>query len=167
MIKKFADLTLYMGLCSSVGIGEFSFHGRKLETMGKWEKDRYIAYVQYARKVVDYNVNKKDGDYSHSLEYGWTNFVKDGEKEARKIIEWILENVPNSEERIEVIDQQHGKLRFYRKIRFFGITEKNKQELIDKINSSGMGPGSYDYKTYETRKAEYYWSRFLKFDGSS
>jgi len=151
-MKKYAELMLYMGRCDNHGFGEGKFDENARD---KYSRERYISVIQYVRREIDRVARREEHAF---LDYGYFRVVKD-EIEARRLIEYVKEHIPEAEEAIELVDSMHGKIRFLRKIRFGGASKKDRQRLIDIINKSGMGP----IKDPEEYGADYCWERVLKF----
>lgn len=126
---KYADLTLYFGLCNSDGRGEGRFDPSASDD---WSRRRYLQAMQNVQKYL-----------MQGWEYGLTvvdDYLVPSESDAVVLINFAEKNIPNSHGLIELVDRMHGKVRFFRRIRFDGAVEHQRDHLIEEMKKSGYVP---------------------------
>jgi hypothetical protein len=158
--KKYAELTLYFGLCESKGCPEGGFRG-----LSEREEEYSKQKVEYAMGLIRNALHAAvAGEEFPRLMYGFgsDNFVT-SEKEARQLTDFLSGKMENVKENIELNECIHGFLKFYRKLRFENLEREDKGKLIELIKETGlpsMSKGMIMYIDDETRLSE-----FLKFRG--
>ena len=135
------ELELYFGLCSCWGVSEGRFYGKPPQN--DYDKQNRAA----AMRVIQQELNSP---WEHAIRIGHgmrcEQFVESNE-EAQKIIDYAEKNIPNACSVIELVDCMHGNVRFYRKIKFDGATEKQLEGLIEKLKQSGHNVPDEFWKT--------------------
>jgi|SRR3989338_5489313 len=137
MTERYVDLTLYFGLCDS--------HGFRPETRfdpSMLRSDLTRSWYTDAMRIVNEYL-----DPMLSTRYGLTivgGYLVDNETEALRVIQFAEENMQDANRVIELKDCIHGKIRFFRKIRFGGFTEDRLNELVEQLMGSGYEPKDQD-----------------------
>lgn len=130
MAEHHADLNLYFGLCTIDGfIGEGRF---EMNAKDDWSMRRHMEAMDNVRRYLS-------PEWDFGLIVAGDRLVS-SEQEAVRLIEYAESNIPKSGGLIELVDAMHGKIRFYRKIRFDGAIENQREELIGKMKQSGYVP---------------------------
>ena len=70
--------------------------------------------------------------------------IVDSEEAALPLMDFAESNVPHIQRRINLLDASHGKVRFYRRIRFENKGQEQKDELVEMMKKSGYIPKNYD-----------------------
>ena len=162
MSNNHAELILYFGLCPSNGAYEIRFNEA---TYNSDKKTWWILY-RAAREKVEMYLNPTWSAYG--LRYGYDKFVDD-EEEAKRFIEIAEKEFPNATGFNRIIDVMHGKVRFYRTIKFRGHTEDQRDELVEKLINSGieirLKPQHQELTEYDPERynIEKTWEEALRF----
>lgn len=161
-MRKYADLTLYFGLCSCGGMGEFRFR----ETYSdKWLADAMAhskaRAAQIAANVVDAAYR---GDIWPQLTYSSSSSLVGSETDARKVIDFMKGAMPGCDDQIDPYEIAHGQLSFERKLIIDGADRSKRQEIINNLRNSGARfiVRSF-YESMGIKDAEPEWDSFLKF----
>ena len=129
MIQQYADLTLYFGRCNADGRGEGRFDANAKDD---WSRRRYMHAMENVQRYL-----------SPGWGYGLTvvgGYLVSSEQEALTLIQHAETNIPNSHALVELVDSMHGDIRFFRKIRFNGAVESQRDELIRQMKKTGYVP---------------------------
>ncbi|MBI4239812.1 hypothetical protein HY620_02410 [Candidatus Uhrbacteria bacterium] len=133
MQQIYAELTLYFGYCNA---STFRFGEGRFDSEMKNER----AVERYKDGLKNVLLYLEDERYR-----GWgltiaSENIVETEDEARTLIEYAEKNIRKAARHIELVDSCHGVVRFYRKIRFYGYTADQKEELINKLKASDFSP---------------------------
>ena len=145
MTEHYTELNIYLGLCKSDGCPEGMFEPNTFR-----HKDGMSIVERYL-----------DSGWNWGLELGYDRIVE-SEAEAKTIIEFAEQNISGAQSLIELSHCAHGRIIFYRKIRFDGWIWPKRQELIDKLKDSGHRPKTYSLVTPDD-ELDRAWEKALKF----
>ncbi len=156
-----AILTLYFGLVPSVGGGEgrFGKGGWDPDSDNQRVKDFFFVCMNHAKEYIEPGLHK----YGFSVGYDPLTQTRE---EAESLVGYSQKNIDSAEAIIELVDQMHGTLRLFRRIRFNGWLQERESELIEKLKSSGHDV-SHRIPIWERDKSNYnldkIWKEDLKF----
>jgi len=121
--ERYAELRLYYGLCSSDGCGEGRFSPEKKD---QWSVSRLTRAIKTIERYF-----QPDYDWGFNLG-SWEHIVHD-ETEAKTLIQFAEKNIRGASGLIEPVESMHGRIAFWRKIRFAGWTEEQREELVQEL----------------------------------
>lgn len=131
MAERYAELFLYFGLCPQDGSLEGRFDP---EATDPWSKRWYNQSLEQVKRYLS-------PDSRWGLHYGWSRHsLVDDEDEAKILIDFAEANIPNTEGQLVLVDAMHGRVRFWRKIRFANVSESQRDEIIQLLTGSGYQP---------------------------
>jgi len=131
MQKPYAELRLYCGGCPIPGmLGEGRFYPSSSDSINQERLSRATQMVNNTLR---------------SLYIGCLSFYNAGddenlvpsEEEARKIIDFAESRFPNACGVVEPYNVMHGRIDFVRKLRIYGVTEDDRDELIRQLKQPG------------------------------
>jgi len=133
MAGRYLELTLYFAHCNSRGIVEGRFDS-------EYDGSEYIKRKRiFAIEVIGKElVRAIEGNLPwNNIVYGFSNFVSD-EREAITLIEFLERGIKGSTGFIEPYDCMHGRLRFFRKIKFEGVGLEDMAIVIRGVKESEL-----------------------------
>lgn len=130
MPENHAELLLYFGYVPQDGRGEGRFDPN---SNWDWEKRRYAYAIENIEKYLS---------YGWGLHMGYSDGVAHSEEDAKMLIGFAEANIPNSRGLLIPLDAMHGSVRFWRKIRFEGVTPARGTEILQVMQQSGYHPYS-------------------------
>lgn len=136
MPESHAELLLYFGLVPQDGRGEGRFDPNSDRD---WEKRRCAYAIENIKKYLS---------CGWGLHIGYSDDVVHSEEDAKLLIGFAEANIPNSRGLLIPLDAMHGSLRFWRKIRFEGVTPAKETEILQVMQQSGYHP----YSREQTRR---------------
>jgi hypothetical protein len=157
MPERYAELTLYFGLCKcDVSIGEGKFD---LDTEDERQEDINLAAMENVKRYL-----MPEWEFGLTVVTGYGGYLVRSEPEAKTIIDYAEANIEDSRGIIELVDRMHGDIRFFRKIVFNGMTESRQDELIEQLKKSGYEPKvRRKDELFEGRTTDDLWRRALEF----
>ncbi|MEI6731763.1 MAG: hypothetical protein WCK90_03725 [archaeon] len=156
----YAQLNLYAGIISNDGVSEGRFNS---EVQDLESQKRYFEAMKVVNRAIDSFHNGNEFDkFSNRIEYCVYPLVEN-ESQAKTMIDILSQHYPNGKPVISLIDSMHGHLRFYRQIEFEGMTEADKPLLVERVNSTGMGPMRYGNNPNEKGMEDFSWKYSLFF----
>lgn len=168
MSERYAELRLYFGLVDSDGCSE-GFFAKELND--EYTRRRFFRAIDTVRKCLQ-------PGWESAFQLGYEHFVQ-SDKEAQELTAYAEKNIRGAKGVIELESCFHGKITFFKKIRFDDWVKEQKRELIEQLKKSGYQPKdeeredlklrfknfSYEYLNEKLEKldSDQPWKKALKF----
>ena len=153
-MEPYAELILYGAVCDSIGQPEGNFED-PFQSITKQFTDNYMKCLSRVKEAIEWK--EHDGDViSRGGVYITPDSLIKTKATGDTLASYCLRSFERSEEWLTVKTSGHGAIHFVRSIRFKGTRKNQLDELIVKLQLSGVTQES-GTNAYEE------WKRWLRF----